>query len=211
MDTVRRFFLDTISEGGRSKLFAKEITQVRELTQEVLTLVMPEILFKFHTEAALLIFSETFAAHLSVCNIVPEMHIELDFTGGMSEHDRNELANWAECELPHGREVHTHDHIEQWMRAIQTLPKSTNIHLVFSRIWRDFRALRGLSKKFELPDRTITFQFPTCAGKDHAFFVAQTIAAIKDIEVPEQVGISDDERARLVRFGCRGFNNGRRP
>jgi len=66
LDTVRCFFLDTISEGGRSDLFAKEIVQVSELTQEVLTLVMPRILFKFHTAAALSIFSETFAAHLSV-------------------------------------------------------------------------------------------------------------------------------------------------
>ena len=214
LDTVRFFFLDTISEGGRSDLFAKEIVQVTELTQEVLTLVMPRILFKFHSASALSIFSETFAAHLSVCGVVPELHIEVDFAGDMSEHDREELASWTECELPHGREVNTHDQFQQWVRAIQPLPSSTNIHLVFSRIWRDFRALRGLSKKFDLPGRTITFQFPTPSKhvqqQDHEFFVAQTIVAMKDMEIPEQAGISDNERVRLVKFGCRGFNSGRR-
>jgi len=112
LDTVRCFFLDTISEGGRSDLFAKEIVQVSELNQEVLTLVMPRILFKFHTVAALSIFSETFAAYLSVCDVVLELHIELDFTRDMSKHGREELVSWTEYELPHGREVHMHDQFQ---------------------------------------------------------------------------------------------------
>lgn len=34
-DTVRSFFLDTISEGGKSALFAKNIIEVTEIAQEV--------------------------------------------------------------------------------------------------------------------------------------------------------------------------------
>ena len=58
LDTVRSFFLDTISESGKSALFAKELVQVTELTQEVLTLIMPEILFKFGTPSALVEYAQ---------------------------------------------------------------------------------------------------------------------------------------------------------
>lgn len=48
---------------------------------------------------------------------------------------------------------------------------------------------------------------------DHNYdsFVAQTIAAVKSIEASEQAGISETRRAMLVRYGCTGFNLGRRP
>ncbi|MCJ1402983.1 hypothetical protein MMC11_006205 [Xylographa trunciseda] len=196
MNTVRSFFMDTVSEAGKSTLFAKEILQVTELPQEVLTLI----------------FAETFAAHVSICNIVPELQVELDFTNNLSEEDIMKLRGWVECEQPHGRDIGMHDHVERWMRAIQLLPEDTNVYLVFSSIWRDFRELRSLSKKLELSKYTITFQFPTSSmgNLDNSFFEAQTMAAVSDIEVPEQVGISSTKRAELVRFGCRGFNSSRK-
>ncbi|MCJ1435727.1 hypothetical protein MMC27_005102 [Xylographa pallens] len=211
-DTVRSFFLDIVSDAGKSTLFAKEITQVTELTQEVLTLVMPEILFRFNTPHALVIFAETFAAHANICDVVPELQVELDFAQDLSEEDLTKLSSWVECKQPHGRDIGMHDHVEQWMRAIQLLPEVTNIHLVFSSIWRDFRELRGLSKKFGVSKSTVTFQFPTPSIRyqDYSFFEAQTMAAVKDLEVSEQAGISGTKRADLVKFGCRGFNCARK-
>jgi hypothetical protein len=208
LDTVRSFFLDTISEGGKSALFAKNIVKVTEITQEVLTLVMPQILFKFNSPPALRVFAETFAAHLSVCDVVPELHIELDFAQGMPEEDLVKLGSWEACELPHGRDINMHEQVEQWIRNIELLPEVTNVHLVFSQIWRDFGELRGLSKKFGLYKRKVTFQFPTPSLRDekYNFFKVQTMAAVKDIEVKEQNGISDGTRAELVELGCRGFN-----
>jgi hypothetical protein len=44
LDTTQFFFLDKISKGGKSTLFAKDIIRVTEIT-EVLALIMPEILF----------------------------------------------------------------------------------------------------------------------------------------------------------------------
>ncbi len=208
VDTVRSFFLDTVSEDGKSTLFAKEIVQVTELTQEVLTLVMPEILFRFNTPHALEVFAEDFAAHVNICNVIPELHIELDFAKNLGQEDRTKLGSWAESKLPHGRDINMHDHVTQWMSAIQLLPEVTNIHLVFSHIWRDFRELRGLSKKFGLSKHVITFQFPTPSNllQEQNFLEAQTMAAVKDLEVSEQAGISGTKRIELVKFGCRGFN-----
>jgi hypothetical protein len=80
---VRSCFMDTVSESGRSTLFGIDLVHVTELTQEVLTLVMPQILFTFNTPHSLNVFAETFAAHVSVCNVVPEQHIELNFTEGL--------------------------------------------------------------------------------------------------------------------------------
>lgn len=215
IDTVQLFHIDSIDDSGRSDLFAKEIVKVTELTQEVLTLVMPKILFTFRSADALTVFSETFAAHLSVCKVVPELNIEVDFAADMTENEREELAIWQECTLPHGREVNTHDHYQRWISALQPLPSTANILIVFSRIWRDFRELRGLAKKFNLPSRTIKFQFsersPHIQQEDHDFFMRETIAAIKDLDIPEQEEISGIERARLVKFGCRGFGTGQRP
>ncbi|KAF4624393.1 hypothetical protein G7Y89_g13776 [Cudoniella acicularis] len=213
LDTIKSFFVDTISADGKSVLFAKDIVQVTELTEEILTLVMPLILFKFNTVAALETFVETFAAHLSVCKVVPELHIELCFTKDMGENEVAMLGSWAECKLPHGRDINMHDHVQRWMEANQSLPGNTIIHFVFPQIWRDFRELRGLSKKFGVSKRTITFQFPTPSSEipEYSFYIAQTMAAVKDIEVPEQVGISSDKRVKLAKLGCRGFNgNGQR-
>ena len=207
-ETAQSFYLDTISESGQSALFAKEIVQVAELTEEVLTLVMPKILFKFRTPCALRIFAETFAAHAMVCEVVPELHIELDFATNLDEEDLIKLGSWAECNLPHGRAIYMHNHVENWMSAIQLLPEITYVHLVFTYIWRDFRELRGLSKKFGLSKYRVTFQFPTPSiqHQENSFFEAQTMAAVKDLDVYEQAGLSDAKRAKLVKFGCRGFN-----
>jgi hypothetical protein len=170
---------------------------------------MPQILFKFNSPRALEVFAETFAAHLSVCDVIPELHIELDFAQDMGDEDLAKLGSWDSCELPHGRDINMHDHVERWMSSIERLPEVTNVHLVFSQIWRDFRELRGLSKKFGLWKRRVTFQFPTPSLQHHrySFFKAQTMAAVKDIEVAEQVGISAGRRAELVKLGCRGFNS----
>jgi hypothetical protein len=210
LDTVRTFFPDKISKAGKSTLFAKDIVRVTEITEEVLTLVLPEILFQFDTPHALEVFAETFAAHASICDVIPELHIELDFAKGLGEEHLGKLGGWVECKLPHGRDVGMHDHVEQWMGAMQLLPEVANIHLhlVFSHIWRDFRELRGLSMKFGLAKRTVTFQFPTPSIQypEYSFFEAQTMAAVKDSEFSEQAGISNARRVELVKFGCRGFN-----
>jgi hypothetical protein len=215
LDTVRSFFVDTISPRGISKLFAKEIVKVTEITEEVLTLVLPEILFKFDNSDALEVFAETFAAHASICKVVPELHIELDLAKGLGEEELAHLGSWAKCSLSHGRDINMHDHVKRWLSAIQRFPEVTNIHvhLVFSHIWRDFRELRGLSKKFGLPKRTVTFQFPTPSIQypDYSFFEAETIAAVKDLEHSEQAGISDAMRIELVEFACRGFTRYRKP
>ena len=83
--------MDTISDNGKSVLFARDIIQVTELTEEVLTHVLPGILFLLSTPHALGLFAETFAAHSSVCNVVPELHVEIDFTKDMSEEDLEKL------------------------------------------------------------------------------------------------------------------------
>ncbi|RDL39907.1 Uncharacterized protein BP5553_04247 [Venustampulla echinocandica] len=211
-DTVQSFFLDAVSESGRSSLFERDVVKITELTQEVLTLVMPGILFQFSTPSALEVFAETFAAHSNVCHIVPELHIELNLANNLSQASLEELAKFKATKLPHGRGIQMHDHVEKWMLVIKTLPKTTtHVHLVFSHIWRDFRELRGLSKKHGLSERTVTFQFrtPSIERPDHSFFEAQTMAAVKDLEVAEQAGISEEKRAKLVKFGCRGFNSTR--
>ncbi len=207
MGDVRYFFLDTISESGKSALFNKDIVKVTGITEEVLTLVMPKILFKFSNPDALGEFAETFVAHLSVCNAVPELNIELDLAQSFLKEDLKELSSWEPCELPHGRGINMHDHVEQWFRNIECLPECTHVHLVFSQIWRDFRELRGLSKKFGLWKRNVTFQFPTPPFhvQEYGFFMAQTMAAVKDTEVWWQGEINDARRAELVGIGCRGF------
>lgn len=208
-DTVRSFFLDPVSERGKSQLFAKDIIQVTELTEEVLTLVMPEILFVIGTERALDIFTEMFAAHVNVCNFVPELHVEINLSNGLSRTALERLGSWTATDLPHGRDVGMHDHVEGWMRRIQLLPSNTTIHFVFSYIWRDFRELNGLSKKYGISARPVTFQFPTPSHSEYpeyGFLEVQTMAAVKDMKSSDQGGISEANRAELVKFGCRGFN-----
>lgn len=65
--------------------------EVSEITQEVLSLVMPRILFQVRSPQDLEVFAETFSAHLGICNEIPELHIELDFTWNMNEEHIIEL------------------------------------------------------------------------------------------------------------------------
>jgi len=86
----------------------------------------------------------------------------------------------------------------------------TRVHLVFPSLWRDFRGLRSLSKGTGLSERTVHFAFPKDGPypqlPNHLFFVAQTVAAVKDIEVPEHWEIGKVQRKYLVDHGCTGFN-----
>lgn len=215
LDHVHSFFLDHVSSNGTSELFKKEITNVAEIAEELLTLVTPWILFVFDSPRALLVFAEAFAAHAAVCTRQPELHVEFDFCTTFQDSDRRSFATWAETERPHGRNIDAHKAFESWMLAVQQLPSDTHIHLVFPYFWRDFRSLRGLSEKTGLYQHPVTFRFPVDDAyptlPHYDFFVAQTIAAVKAIGVPEQAGISETRRAELVRHGCTGFNLGRRP
>jgi hypothetical protein len=208
-DAVQSFYMDTITGSGRSTLFSKSIVEVSEITEEVLSLVMPQILFQVRSPLDLEVFAETFSAHLDVCNEIPELHIELDLTWNMDEDLTLTLGKWTASELPHGRGF-MKKFVTEWFRAIELLPESTNVHMIFSKIWRDFRELRGLSTKFGVCKRLITFQFefPTAglSDEDIHFYKAQTLAAVKDVEVAEQINISTSKREALVKLGCRGFN-----
>jgi hypothetical protein len=65
--------------------------EVSEITQEVLSLVMPRVLFQVRSPQDLEVFAQTFSAHLGVWNKIPELHIELDFTWNMNEEHIIEL------------------------------------------------------------------------------------------------------------------------
>ncbi|KAK0125598.1 hypothetical protein ONS96_009433 [Cadophora gregata f. sp. sojae] len=207
-DAARSFFIDKITQDGTSELFAKPITKVSELTEEVLTLVMPKILFQVRNPKDLEGFVELFAAHLGVCNLVPELNLEIDFTWSMEEDHTAELGKLEEITVPHGRGFMS-KYVEEWLSMLAMFPdsESIQIHLVFSKIWRDFRELRGLCKKFGISNRTVTFQF---SDQDAHFYKAQTMAAVKDVETEEQINISVKRREELVNLGCRGFNQVRR-
>lgn len=207
-DTLQSFFVDIVDMNGGSWLFKSDIVRVSELTQEVLTLLVPKILFKFDNATALGVFVEKFTAHTSVCDGLPDLHVEVNLMDGMDRDEAGKLDLWEETKLPHGRNIGVEDNFKEWLVQIQLLPQVTTVHLVFTHLWRDWREVRGLSKKFGLSHRNITFQFPllSTAYKEHSFCVAQTIAAIADIEVSEQSGISLTRRQELVKMGCRGFN-----
>jgi hypothetical protein len=176
---------------------------VTEITEEVLSLVMPQILFQVRSPPDLERFAETFSAHLEVCQKVPDLHIELDFTWSMDELHITELGKWTESKHPHGRGFMS-KYVTEWFSAIALLPESTNVHMIFSKIWRDFRELRGLSTKFGVCKRLVTFQFPTTgfptaglSNQEFHFYKAQTIAAVKDGEVEKQINISPSRREEL--------------
>jgi hypothetical protein len=133
---------------------------VSEIVKEVLSLVMPRILFQVRSPLDLEMFAETFSAHLDVCEEVPELHIELDFTRNMDQLHITELDKWTASKHPHGRDFMS-KYVAEWFSAIALLPESTNVYIIFLKIWRDFRELRGLSTKFGVCKRLVTFQFPT--------------------------------------------------
>jgi hypothetical protein len=106
---------------------------VSEIVKEVLSLVMPRILFQVRSPLDLEMFAETFSAHLDVCEEVPELHIELDFTRNMDQLHITELDKWTVSKHPHGRDFMS-KYVTEWFSAIALLPESTNVHMIFSNI-----------------------------------------------------------------------------
>jgi hypothetical protein len=197
--------LDRISKDGMSTLFKRDIVAVAEIAEEVLTLVMPGILFSVDDSSALARFAEAFAAHTGHFTTVPELHVEINVTAGLDVDE--DFASWQVCAEPHGRDLKAETFFESWMDAVQDLPDTATIHLVFSCFWRDYRSLRGLSTRYGLSKRNVTFRFAIEETfPDQPFHIAQTISAVKDIDVPQQSGIIAARRAVLVDYGCTGFN-----
>jgi hypothetical protein len=102
--------------------------------------------------------------------------------------------------------------VDVLFKAVAKLPRATIIYLVVSHVWRDFQTLRSLSRKYKISEREVKFQFPAPINprQDYDFFIAQTIAAVKDIVVQEQIDISAEKREELVKIGCTGFDSLRR-
>jgi hypothetical protein len=178
-ETTRDFYLDVVSDTGESKLFNRAITKVKEIADELLSLVTPSIMFTFKSADGLRLFAKQFAAHTAVCTRRIELHVEFDYTSSMDEADRQTLANWGDLEGPHGRQEDAHGVFRKWVTALEGLPKeSTYVHLVFPYFWRDFRSLRGMSNKYGLSQYHVTFQFPRdrdthpLSDTEHRFFVA---------------------------------------
>ncbi|KAG9188282.1 hypothetical protein G6011_02205 [Alternaria panax] len=212
-DSVQSFYIDAVTHDGKSQLFKKDIANVKEIAEELFSLVVPWILFVFDSPSGPRRFGEFFAAHTSVCKQILSLHIEFDFGAEMEASTRIMFASWTETELPHGRDINAHDIFEEWMHAVQSLPDSTHVHLVFPCFWRDFRSLHGLSEKTGLRKYQITFRFPEGPSRhtDHDFLIAQTMAAITGIEDTQQAAISKARREDFVKHGCTGFNYRRRP
>jgi hypothetical protein len=54
---------------------------------------MPEILFKFNTSRALNVFAKTFAAYISIYDVILELHIELNFAKDLRKEDLRKLGS----------------------------------------------------------------------------------------------------------------------
>jgi hypothetical protein len=217
VESVQHFFVNEILDGRRNMVFAEGIMGVPELADDVLSLILPQILFKFSCGYTLLIFSRIIA-HANAnkkLKDVPGLNVEINFLDMMSLYYRNVFESWEpmrQCQLPHGKFAGMFLDVDIWFKAVAKLPKATTVHIVFSHVWRDFQSLRSLSKKYKISEREVKFQFPTpiIPRQDYDFFISQTIAAVKDIVVPEQVDISKEKRKELVKIGCTGFEHLRR-
>ena len=207
--------VDRISDDGNSALFGTTLVQVRETAAEVLTLVLPEIIFSMESPTALQRFSEALRAHLEVCEGValPTTHISIDLTGAL-EKQNEEFAQWCPPTNrdPHGRDVGAYEHFEAFCVHIQSLPDSTVIWLHLSSVWRDYRSLRALSQRHGLYHRTLRFNYRVEKTNMKNFFpdfqwhLHQMMAAMKNIEIPDGMDLGADVRKQLVNHGCTGFN-----
>jgi hypothetical protein len=163
----------------KKQAFLLGFAKVKEIADELLSLVTPSILFTFQSPDGLRMFAEQFAAHTAVCTRRIELHVEFDYTSSMDEADRQTLANWGDLKVPHGRQEDAHRVFKKRVTALEGLPKeSTHVHLVFPYFWRDFRSLRGMSNKYGLSQYHVTFHFPRdrdthpLSDTEHRFFVA---------------------------------------
>ena len=206
---IDRFYIDHITYDGKSSLFDKHFAQVARLGEAVVTLLVPKVLFCFHTSRSLYFFSMVFLEPLKAFKSQIQFYVRLDFCASIP--DKIAFASWTRVLGPHGSDVDVLTNYEEWMVEAAELPPTTHIHLVFPFVWRDFRTLRALSKMTGFCTRNISFDFPENRGfpllQDREFLEMHTVMAIKNLEIPEQPDMTPAERKRLVEFGCTGFNS----
>lgn len=86
VDSVQHFFVYEIPDGYENMVITEGIMGVPELADDVLSLILPQILFKFNSEYTLSMFASTIAAHankkLWKC---PGLNVEINLTDMMSE------------------------------------------------------------------------------------------------------------------------------
>ncbi|KFX87324.1 hypothetical protein V490_08340 [Pseudogymnoascus sp. VKM F-3557] len=210
VDSIQHFFVYKIPYGGKNMVIAEGIMGVPELADDVLSLMLPQIRFKFSCGYTLSIFSRVIAHANKKFKKVLRLNVEINLSDMMSVYCRNAFESWKpmrQCQF-----IGIFWDANTWFKAVAKLPKVTTVHFVFSHVWRDFKSLRELSKKNKIPKREITFEFPAphSPRQDYDFFIYQTIAAVKDIKIPKQLGISAARREELIKMGCTGFERPRR-
>jgi hypothetical protein len=216
VDSVQHFFVNEISDGRKNMVIVEGIMIVPELADDVLSLILPQILFKFSSIYTLSIFASIIAAHANKkLRKFPGLNVEVSLTDIMSRFYRKIFGGWEpmkQYHLPHGKYNRIFRDVGAWFEAVAKLPRATTVHLVVPHVWRDFQSLRSLSRKNKIFEREVKFQFPSSISsrQDYDLFILQTIAAVKDIVVPEQVNISAEKREDLVKIGCTGLDRLRR-
>ncbi|KFX88059.1 hypothetical protein O988_09170 [Pseudogymnoascus sp. VKM F-3808] len=212
LDSVQHFYIAHIDYKDKITVFTEGIVGVPELAEDVLSLVLPQTLFKFTSTIPLVKFTEAVNAYANNLKSVPELNVEINYMNMTNSKCHRTLGSWEPIELPHGLNIDFVGDVSDWFMKTGLLPKTTTLHLDVTHVWRDFRLLRLLGILSGISKMEVKFQFPAppIPRQDYGFFIAQTITAVKDIEIPEQLGISDARREELVKIGCTGFERPRR-
>jgi hypothetical protein len=126
---------------------------VTEITEEVLSLVMPRILFQVRSPLDLEMFAETFSAHLHVCEKVPDLHIELDFTWNMDQLHITELGKWTAAKPPTWSGFHE----QIRYRVVQRDRTLARVHQRLYDIFKDPEGLPGAPGALHQIPRLQTF------------------------------------------------------
>jgi hypothetical protein len=84
--------IDRISQDKMSTFFKRDIVAVTEITEKVLSLVTPRILFSVDDSFTLARFAEAFAAYIRHFTTVPELHVEINVTAELDVDE--DFASW---------------------------------------------------------------------------------------------------------------------
>ncbi|KAF2172028.1 hypothetical protein M409DRAFT_18257 [Zasmidium cellare ATCC 36951] len=176
---------------------------------EFLSEVSPETIFAFANTEALQKFAALINPHLQAS---VDYKIKLRLLLPLfdeSEETFDSMTGWKSIKQAHGYAEEARSHVQEWMDVVQTIECPCEVFLEFGQHWRDYRALRGVTRSLREKDGwTLEVLAKDSAWNgipDADLHKSLTVASVKGVELQIQRDMGQAQAADLVGHGCRGL------
>lgn len=201
-------------------VFSTSLTNNPQAFRHWFAAAVNKVIFRFDSPRQIVQFATLLGRYFLPQEVPARIRLHLELFSSPTQFIN--MDTWSQLEMAHGDDMKAHEHVREWVEAVQILVACTNpeaddsvtVVVGFRRHWRDYRNLRGAmgllrerncEVKVRLANQaTDKGMWASCPDPD--FHVALTILSVHGTRMAErQDAITFAEAKLLVDFGCTGF------